>query len=227
MPNALAVAVAQGRVELNDALERMARRNEVERLMEEHDLNRALATQVVLGHADLGAYLRKRRFQQVRETGLMRSVLDASLADGLPRVFGVFGGRKVEATVTAVDVYEVTIQPTEGDAETLHKLAFKFAYAPDDWKRVKKATRKDKAMAAQGLRPAERPQDRYTCSDRRLFDHMDDGRPLEVTLLEGEIITGQVAWFSRFEFGVKVKGDVEIVVFRHALHRVRDASKSA
>lgn len=218
MPFQMAMAVAQGRMELNDALERLARRAEVERLMRKHDLNRALATQIAMGHADLEAFLAKRRMEQHREAHRDRSVLDTALEDGVSRTFGVHGRRVLTGVVTATDAYHAHVQVEGEEPEQLHKLQFKFAYAPGDWKRVKKAFRKDKALSKEPREPIPRPQDRYTISDKRLFRYLDQGVQVEVTLLEGEMVRGAVAWFGRYEFGMTVKGDVEVTIFRHALH---------
>ena len=57
MPFQMALAVAHGRLDLNEALERMARNDRILRLMKKHDLSRALATQVALGQADLDRVL--------------------------------------------------------------------------------------------------------------------------------------------------------------------------
>ncbi|MCB9682941.1 MAG: hypothetical protein H6733_15860 [Alphaproteobacteria bacterium] len=224
MPFHLAQAVAQARMPLNEALERMAQRDEVERLMKAHELSRALATQVVLGHADLEAFLAKRRFEAHRAANLDKSVLEDARASGKPMVFCLFGQRKIEATVTACTPYNVELTPVGGEpAEELHKLAFKYAYAPDDWKKVKKAVRKHKDLSAAPREPATRPQDRYTCSDKRLFHFLDSKATVDATLLEGEILHGEIAWFSRFEFGMSLKGGGATTVFRHALHRIVEA----
>lgn len=221
MPFQMAMAVAQGRLELNAALERLAQRAEVDRLMRDHDLTRAFATQVALGHADLDTFLAKRRFLAHREENANRSCLESAASSGDTWVFGLFEGRKVEGTISEVTTYQATLVADGAEPEELHKLAFKYAYRPDDWKRVKKAIRKNKELSAEPRTPSERPQDRYTCSDRRLFGYMDEEATVDVTLLEGEILQGSIAWFGRFEFGLRVKGDAEIIVFRHALHRIR------
>lgn len=220
MPEALAASVAQGRMELNDALERMAQRNEVERLMRKHDLSRALATQVVLGHADLDAYLAKRRLAAHLDDHRTRSILEEALADGEPRIFHLHGQRKVEARVTGLTPYEATLTPSKGEPEVVHKLQFKVAYPKPAWKRAGKAMKKDKALWADPKAPIRKPQDRYSCSDRRLFRYMDAATPVTVTTLEGDEIRGVITWFGRFEFGLRVKGDVELNVFRHALHQL-------
>ena len=61
-------------------------------------------------------------------------------------------------------------------------------------------------------------QDRYGCSDKRLFRYLDSAVTVAVTTLEGEVFTGKVAWMGRWEFGLKLeKSDVEVVFWRHAL----------
>lgn len=217
-PPAMAMSVAQGRMTLNEAVERLARRAEVERLMKSHDMTRALATQVVLGHAKLDEFLAKRRFDEHRGANRVRSVLDDAQADGRVWTWALFGGRKVDGRITQVTPYQVTLEPVEGPAEDLHKLAFKFGHALDDYKRLRKIQAWNKALRDAPRLPPELPQDRYTCSDKRFFKYVDTGVPVRATLLEGEVIEGSVAWFSRYEFALSIKGQATIVVFRHALH---------
>lgn len=224
MPHALAMAVATGKMPLNEALERLARASETERIMKAHDLTRALATQVVLGHADLATYLERRRFQEHRQKHAERSVLAAAVAHGRPMTLAVFGGERVEGKVVANTAYEVEVEQTDGTRRTLHKLELKFAYEVEAYKRIKRALRRDKTLAAAPRRPARRPQDRYTCSDWRLFELMTGPGEVEVTTLEGDVIDGELQWFSRYEFALSAKGEGEIVVFRHALHRIVAAS---
>ncbi len=220
MPFQMAMAVAQGRMELNEALERLSRRAEVDRLMRKHDINRALATQISLGHADLEAFLAKRRMELHRAENLSRSCLDAAVADGLPRTFGLHGQKTLAAVALSTDAYTATVQQEGAEPEEVHKLQFKYAYLASDWKRVRKSVKKDKTLSKTPREPIELPQDRYTISDKRLFRYMDQELPVDVTLLEGIILRGVVAWFGRYEFGVRVKGDVEVAIFRHALHAV-------
>lgn len=223
MPFQLAMAVAQGRLDLNTALERLARRAEVDRLMRKHDLNRALATQIAMGHADLEAFLAKRRMGDHRETHRDQSCLDAAHASGEPLTFGLHGGRVVSGRIVEVGPYEVVLAEDGGEQQSVHKLQFKYAYGVGDWKRVRKSLTKDKALAGEPRGPIERPQDRYTISDKRLFRYLDEGTMVDVTLLEGEVFRGQVSWFGRYEFGLRVKGDVDVTIFRHALFHVGHA----
>lgn len=224
MPFQMAMAVALGRLTLNEALERLARQDKVDKLMAEHDLSRALATQIVIGHASLDVVLARRRMKAHREENRLRSCLDEARDSGERIAIAIHGKDKIIGTVVEVAPYSVTLQPDEDGAEPreLHKLQLKYAWDPDDWKLVRKGTRTDKSRSRDPLPPIERPQDRYTCSDKRLFRYLDEEQQVQATLLEGDVLRGTLTWFGRYEFGMRLKSDVEVTVFRHALFDLTD-----
>src|SRR4029078_7610104 len=61
MPIQMATAVAHGRLDLNETLEKLGRRGGGDSTMEKHQLSRALATQIALKQASLEAVLARRR----------------------------------------------------------------------------------------------------------------------------------------------------------------------
>jgi sRNA-binding regulator protein Hfq len=215
--------VAHGKLTLNDAIERMARRSDVERLMRKHDLTRAIATQIVLGHANLEAYLQRRRLAAHRENYRTRSCLDDAVAAGSTLTLLLHGQRRVEAKVKSIDPYDAVLAIEGGGEEQVRKLQIKATWRPDDYKRIKKVLRKDKALSEAPRGPIERPQDRYSCSDKRLFRYLDTQTEVDVTLLEGEVFSGTVQWFGRYEFGLEIKGGVVVTIFRHALSAITES----
>jgi sRNA-binding regulator protein Hfq len=221
MPMQMALAVAHGKVSLNEALERLARRDQVARLVDRHQISRALAMQVALGQVDLEVVLQRRRFAELRERDRNRSVIDQHLASGEPLGILVHGDRRFEGKVALADAYMFRMDLTGGGTEDVHKLQVKLAYRPDDSKRLRKAIRHDRTLKDHPISPIPKPQDRYSLSDKRLFELMDAKTEVVATLLEGEVLKGVATWFSRYEFGLALKGDVEVVVFRHALHAVK------
>ncbi|MBT3217660.1 MAG: hypothetical protein HN348_01095 [Proteobacteria bacterium] len=220
MPFQMAMAVASGRLQLNDALERMVQQDQVKRLMERHDLSRALATQIAMGHADLDTVLARRRMEEHREQNRSRSkVVEASVTK-VPVVLGLHGKRRITAVIDSVDSYTFQVIPEKGEVEEIHKLQLKYICGVDDYKQLRKVLRTNKALSKNPLEPVEKPQDRYSCGDRRLFQYLDRGKEVEITLLEGEIIRGVVVWFSRFEFCLRVRSRANVVILRHALHNL-------
>lgn len=211
MPYQMAMSVAHGRMDLNEALERMARRDRVNVLMERHDLSRALATQIALGQADLEVVLARRRLEQHRRDHRDRTCL----VPGQPLALVLHDGRTLKGAVLSIDPYQFTFGSAD-QSETLHKLQVMYGYAPDQWKAVKKGVKTgDKKSAVEP--PATRPQDRYSCSDKRLFSFQDRGAEVVATLIDGTVLRGVIEWFGRYEFGVRLKADASVTVFRHAL----------
>lgn len=219
MPYQMAMAVAHGRMELNEALERMARKDKVNALMERHQLSRALATQIALGHADLDVVLARRRLDEHRTTNRDRTCL----VPGARLTLVLHDGRTLKGAVGEVTAYQFGFAADTGE-EIVHKLLVMYAYAPDDWKAVKKGVKADKKLAPGDAAPAARPQDRYSCSDKRLFGYLDKGTEVMVTLLDGETMRGTITWFGRYEFGLKLRTEADVTVFRHSL---KDASPAS
>jgi sRNA-binding regulator protein Hfq len=181
--------------------------------MERHQLSRALATQIAIGHADLEQVLARRRLDVHRVDNRDRTCL-------LPEqrlALALHEGTTLKGTVIDVEPYQIMFRPDSGEPVAIHKLKLLYAYAPDAWKAVKKGIRVDKKHGRDTEQPAVRPQDRYSCSDRRLFGYLDRNVDLNVSLLSGEVLRGHITWFGRYEFGLKLRSDAEITVFRHAL----------
>ena len=220
MPFQMAMAVAQGRMELNEALVRLAEKQRIDKLMRLHDFSRALATQIVMGHADCDAVLTKRRMQEHRKQNKMRSSLDEAAKSGKEIALSLHGKRRVRGVITSISAYTFEFKDVKADLAEIHKLEVQYAYDPADWKRVRKVLKVDKAVSVKGLDPVSRPQDRYTCSDKRLFRYLDENADVSITCLGGDTFRGRVAWFGRFEFGVTLRTNVELTVFRHALFRI-------
>lgn len=221
IPMQLALTVAYGRMTLNEALERMARGDKVGQLMTLHGISRALATQIALGQASLDQVLLKRRFAQYREENRDHSGLVDALQHGHPVMLSLHGGERAQGVIIAVEPYTLLLRQDDATAKELHKLQLQYLHGADDWKLVRKGIKKDKAIAALAILPAERPQDRYTCSDKRLFRYLDAHMMVQATLIDGQVLKGEPTWFSRYEIGLRV-GGASLVLFRHALHELAE-----
>jgi hypothetical protein len=222
IPRRFAQQIAAGQRELNEVLQEMAQHDRVDKLVEQHEIPRSLAVQVVLGHADLDAYLAKRRRHAYRDEVGARSVFEEAVSSGDTYTFALLGRKFSTVKVLAAERFELRVQDHGGgEPEALHKLTVKLAYRAEDRKAARKAISQDKAFKGVVAEPAWRIQDRYHCPDKLLFPWLEAGTRLVFTTVEGDRVTGSVAWFSRYEIGVSVR-DAELVMLRHALASVRE-----
>ena len=223
LPLHLAMRVAKDEIKLQEALTQMGDKDRVEKLIARHEIDRSLATQVVLGRVSLDDILTRRRLKQHIADHRSRSILDTALADGRHRVFGLHGHRLVLAKVVGVTPFGVELEASAEDARSgglgsLHKLQFKYAAETEDLESVQAAIQRDSEIEVRD--PIERPQDRYRCANKRLFSWLDAETDVEIATLEGDRLRGPLNWIGRWELGMSVGKDLEIVLFRHAIGNI-------
>ncbi len=66
------------------------------------------------------------------------------------------------------------------------------------------------------------PRTRYHIKNKSLFPLMHEGKAVFFTLLEGEILKGIIADFSRYDISVKLKGGIPVTILRHAIYDLSD-----
>jgi hypothetical protein len=216
LPLNLAREVALGRRDLNEVLKKMAQVDEVARLMSKHDIDKALATQVVLGKVNLDAVLRRRRIAAHINDNRGRDALVEACAGG-EWVLGIHGRELLRCRLLAVRPYEIVVADVErGEERVIHKTAVKFLATTEVWAKARKAMVWDTERKKREVEPILRPQDRYGCSNGRLGESWADAATVRVTLAEGERFVGQVASVARWDFGLATRGGT-VFILRHAL----------
>ena len=215
LPRNLAFQVAMGNLTLSDALKKLAFRDEVEKLIRRYDLQRSLATQIAMGQVDLEEVLRKQRRQAYFEENKTRSMLTDGLATGQRITLMLHGQKRTSGKILEVGAYEFTIQGKD-EPETIHKLQVKAAWDARRNAAVFSSIKKNRSRD-QACEPIVKPQDRFHCSNRRLFQHMEAEERLTIHLLEGAVLTGKIEWIGKWEIGLKLKKGPVAVIFRHAM----------
>lgn len=215
IPMPLAWQVAQGRATLNEVLQRMAREDRIGQLERRHELDRGTAAQVADGTQTLEDALRRKRLAEHQAEHRDRSVLVEAHAAGGAVTLHLHGLLRHTGTLTAVDRYEVDLQTAQG-VERIHKLQIKLVHDAGI------APALGPAALHAATEPLPRPQDRFHCSDRRLFVWLDGRTPVVLRTLEGEELRGRLSWIARWEVGVDTDAG-EVVVMRHALAAVEEA----
>jgi hypothetical protein len=130
--------------------------------------------------------------------------------------------RRVSGVVSDVTSYEFRITPKKGEPMVIHKLQARAGWDARKNAAVLSSIKKDKAHA-KPMEPIVKPQDRFHCSNRRLFQHMESLDKLAIRLLEGDIVIGKVDWIGRWEFGLKTKKGPVVTIFRHAMAALEGA----
>jgi sRNA-binding regulator protein Hfq len=226
LPLPLAQAVANGQMSANDAVVRLQRDDEADRISKQHGLPRPLAVQIAMGHADLQTSLTNRRVNAWLEENGARSVFDNAAADATQLwSLGVLGQETRQVSLVRNDRYEVEVRDEAGVVSMVHKTSIKYAFLTDDFKKVRKHLEYDKDLRASTATPQLRPQDRYACSDRKIGAWWDARLPVRMTTVEGEVFAGEIEWFSRYEVCLNTRAGAHVVILRHALADAHEARR--
>lgn len=222
IPFSAAIRVVLGKTTLNDVLQDLLREEKIKKLIETHDMNRALATNIALGRTDLNTVLLRRRKNQTLQEHYMQSCLDDCLAKSTKIALAIHGHKKVIGKLTDVGKYTVQLheEGTPGPVE-IHKTQIKYAYDPEQYKLLRKFMGLDNDVKKMSLTPIMRARERHHFKNLLLQQSIDERREIEVVTLEGDSFHGTVDWFGRWEFALKFKGGIRVTLFRHAIYRVK------
>lgn len=150
------------------------------------------------------------------------SVFDNALSSKQPWEFHLHNNRIVKAEVTENLKYDLNIKIHGETDEVLQKVNIKLIYPAEHSNPVRGLLKTDKTVKGLELEPISSPKDRYHIKNKTLFPLMKERNVVFFTLLEGEIIRGIIAGFSRYDITVNLKGQLPITIMRHSIYDLRD-----
>ena len=152
---------------------------------------------------------------------LGHSVFDQILASQAVWEMRLHGQRVVQARVLENQTYEMVLDIEGQGRETIHKLQVKCLYPVESAADVEKQLKIDKKVLGLRLEPIEVPAQRYIVKNKTLFPLVKEREVVFCTLMEGEVIRGLIADFSRFEMIMHAKGGLPTVILRHSIYDLR------
>ena len=150
------------------------------------------------------------------------SVFDQALSSKQPWGLHLHNHRIIRAEVTENLKYDVKLKIEGKGEELLPKVNIKIAYPGDLSESVIPLLKTDKKVMDLGLESILAPRKRYHVKNKSLFPLMKERKVVFFTLLEGEIIKGIIAGFSRYEITVNLRGGVPISIMRHSIYNLLD-----
>ncbi len=150
------------------------------------------------------------------------SIFDQAPGSDLKWELHVQKHRIIKARITQVLKYDVGLDAGGDGEEVLPKVYVKLVYPENLSESVMSAVKIDKKVKELGLEPILAPGKRFHVKNKSLFPLMKERQVVFFTLLEGEIIRGIIAGFSRYEITVHLKGGIPVTILRHSIYDLRD-----
>lgn len=149
------------------------------------------------------------------------SVFDQMLETKALWTMHLHGHRVVQASLVENKQYEIVMDVEGQGEEEIHKLQVKCLYPAEHTETFDKMLKIDKKVKALALEPIYAPADRYNIKNKTLFPFMKERQVVFCTLMEGELIRGLIAEFSRYDLTMHAKGGLPVTILRHGIYDMR------
>lgn len=150
------------------------------------------------------------------------SVFEEAKDSALPWEIHVHGHRILNVRILENLVYDVRAHVEGEEPQLIQKTDIKLLYQAGAAEQVRPMIKTEKKVMDLGLLPIRSPSRRRHIKNKSLFPLMKEREVLFFTLLEGEIVKGIIADFSRYEVTMKMKGGISVTILRHAIYDLRD-----
>ena len=153
------------------------------------------------------------------------SVFDQALESKEPWELHLHNHLIITTRIVKNQKYDLEIEDTGDLGGIVPKINVKFLYPASVRDVVMPLIKTDDRIKDLNLEPILPPGKRYHIKNKSLFPLMHEKKVLFFILLEGEIIKGIVADFSRYDITVKLKDGSPITILRHAVYNLRNKGK--
>lgn len=160
--------------------------------------------------------------QEYLHENYRRSVFDEALASEEQWELHLHKQRIIKASIIENLTYDLKVKGDEVREDLIPKTDIKFVYPEKLSGAVTPALSVDKKVRNLALEPIIAPGERYHVKNKSLFPLMKERRVLFFTLLEGEVVRGIVAGFTRYEITIHLKGGTPVTILRHSMYDIRD-----
>ena len=150
------------------------------------------------------------------------SIFDQALASNQLWELHLHNHRIIKAKITKNLRYDLKIIIHGAGDKEMPKTDVKLIYPEDRAETVKPLIKSDEKVRGLGLEPIISPGNRHHIKNKSLFPLMKEKPVLFFTLLEGEVVKGIVAGFSRYEITVSLKGGIPVTILRHSIYDLRE-----
>ncbi len=137
-------------------------------------------------------------------------------------IFHLHGDCIEKAIIKRSTTYDLILETqTQGDRE-IPKTHVKLLYYADAADLVPPLIKADKKVKRLNLEPIISLKNRNFVKNKTLFILMKENVVVFITLLEGEVVRGIIAGFSRYDITINLKGGIPVTVLRHSIFNIRD-----
>jgi sRNA-binding regulator protein Hfq len=217
LPMRWAMKVAKGEMPLAEAVKSLQKRDRIQRMVDNGELEQGHAASVLSGRSTLEEGLKATRLRRrKRAEDYQKSHLQELAGSATSVTLALIGNRTVSGLVASHESFTIMLTDKDGQSVEIDKHDIKFFFFTQDRKRAVKSVQW--GDPGQALEPGalSTRKERAKIKARVLLAAHEDGQMFRWATVEQDLLRGRVGWFGRFELVLQTSRDVPIFVMRHA-----------
>jgi len=156
----------------------------------------------------------------MKAEGYGRLYINKQIKKKTPMVFELYDGR-MPAVIIRRFTYDLDLLIDGSGRKRINKLDMKYCYKRSHESKVLPEISYNEELKALNLQPTENKAERYDIDDQLLLQCYRERTPITLTMRGGEVFSGVIDWFSKFEIKVEFPSRKSIVAFRHATYEFK------
>jgi len=156
----------------------------------------------------------------MKAEGYGRLYINKQIKKKTPMVFELHDG-KISAVIIRRFTYDLDLLINRRERKRINKLDMKYCYKQSHESKVLSEISYNEEVRAMNLQPTENKAERCQIDDQVLLQCYRERTPVTLTMMGGEVFSGLIDWFSKFEIKIEFPSRKSIVAFRHALHDIK------
>jgi sRNA-binding regulator protein Hfq len=215
-----AYMIVQGKTTLMDVLNRMLKREKIQKLVSNEGIPLKLAVQVADGvlSADRAKLIKLRwDFRKTEESVDIFMDYLQNKKSACIKILGM--DQCISGSIKKVERYGILFKktPSREEPKEFYKHDIAFICDSDSMDSVKAVMETDEEVKKLGLKGTKELKDRYRPDDAKLLRLLTTGKKIQVVLRDGTRIAGVIKWVSHYEICFEVAPEKNVFVFFHAL----------
>ena len=160
----------------------------------------------------------QRKPQQKRKLTYGDRYILKQIRETTPMVFEMYNHESIFCTVDKLLKYDLELFIDGKEKIQIQKHNIKYCYKQENAEHVKASISFDENVRSQGLTPLIPRKERYQIDHNMVKETRVKRQKVRLVTREGEIIMGQLDWFSTYEVKVRLPPGGNVIVFFHALY---------
>jgi hypothetical protein len=150
------------------------------------------------------------------------SIFNLAMSSDSYWTFYLHNHKLLVAKVTQNYTYDVELTDKDSVSQTIPKTQIKALHSEELNPSVQKRVKSDPKVKKLNLKPIITARPRHHIKNKSLYVLMKEKQVMFFTLLEGDVIRGLIAAFTRYDITVHLKGGIPVTLLRHSVYDLRD-----